>query len=315
MKNKSNFINIINKYAIYLILVLLILIISAINSNFFTVSNLINILRQCSVYAILAFGMTFVVISGGIDLSGGAVISLAGCVTALMMVSCHLNMWLAVLIGILVGGLCGLLNGLAITKLRVPFFLATVAMMYSARGVALVLTNENPVSGLPSEFAIFGGTVDFPIPPQVIIAVITFIVLGIILNQTKVGRYTFAIGSNRFAAKLSGVDVNKYTIIVYTISGLCAGIAGVIMAARLKVGSPIVAAGYEMDAVAAVAIGGTSMMGGSGSIAKSAVGAMVLTVIRVGLNVLGISSSVQNIVMGVVIVAVVSIDMRKRLAR
>lgn len=315
LKQKRTAGQIIDQYAIYFLLAILVVILSIINTSFFTVSNLLNILRQCSIYAILAFGMTFVIISGGIDLSVGALTACSSCIVALFMVKLGMNMWLAVILTIAIGAGIGAINGFIIAKLKVPFFLATVGMMYVLKGLSLVITNENNISGLPAEFSMFGGIVDFPIPPQVIIAAIVFAVLFIILNHTKMGRYTFALGSNRATAKLSGINVDKYTIYMYLISGLCAGIAGVILAARLKVGSPITAQGYEMDAVCAVAIGGTSMLGGSGSLTKSFVGALVLTVIRVGLNMLGITTSVQQIIIGVVIIVVVALDMRKKSAR
>lgn len=311
-KSKGKLSVVVDRYAIYIILVALVAVLSIINPSFFSVSNLLNVLRQCSIYAILAMGMTFVIISGGIDLSVGALTACCSCFVAIFIVKWEMNMWLAVLLTIIIGAVIGAVNGFVIAKLKVPFFLATVGMMYILKGVSLVITNENSISGFPAEFAIFGGTVDFPIPPQVIIAAIVFVALFILLNHTKTGRYTFALGSNRETAKLSGVNVDRYTMNVYLLSGLCAGIAGVILAARLKVGSPITAQGYEMDAVCAVAIGGTSMLGGSGSLVKTLVGALVLTVIRVGLNMLNITTSIQQIIIGLVIVVVVALDMRKR---
>lgn len=312
MIKKTQFTSALEKNMIYIILVILVIVMSLANDSFFSVSNLVNVLRQCSIYAIIAFGMTFVVISGGIDLSAGAVMALVGCSISLMMVRQDMPMWPAVILGLVIGGACGLANGLMITKLKIPFFLATVAMMYMARGLALIITHESTINGLPAEFAIFGGNVDFPVPPQLIIAIIVFIILMVVLNYTRVGRYTYALGSNKETCRLSGVNVDKYTILIYTISGLCAAAAGIVMAARLKVGSPIVAEGYEMDAICAVAIGGTSMLGGSGSLTKSAIGAIVLSIISVGLNILGVSSSTQQLVKGLIIVAVVAIDMMRR---
>lgn len=302
----------LRNYGIFLILVVLVVVLSLLDSNFISVDNIKNILRQCSVYAILAFGMTFVMISGGIDLSVGSVVALCSSVVALLIVRMGLNIWVAALLAVLAGGICGLLNGFLIAKLRVPFFIATAAMMYAARGLALVLTKENPVSGLPESFSIFGGRPQAPVPPQVIIMLILFVICYIVLYHTKMGRYAYAIGSSRKSARQSGVNVSNYTIMIYAICGLCAGVSGVIMASRLKIGSPIIADGYEMDAIAAVAIGGTSMTGGSGSIVFSLVGALVLTVIRVGLNILGVSTSVQKIIIGIVLAAVVAVDMLKK---
>jgi ribose transport system permease protein len=308
-KGKIEINNLLKKNAVFFILILLVISLSVMDHNFFTFANLVNVLRQCAVYEILAFGMTFVMISGRIDLSVGAIVALCSSSVSLLIVSLRLNMWIAVLIAILIGGICGLLNGFFITKLKVPFFIATAGMMYIARGVALIITRENPISGLPVAFEIFGGKASWPIPPQVIIAAIVFVILYIVMNHTKLGRYTYAIGSNCTAAQQSGVSVDKYSMMIFTICGLTAGLSGVIMASRLRIGSPVIAEGWELDAIAAVAIGGTSLMGGSGSIAKTIVGALVLIVIRVGLNILGVSTSLQKVIIGAVLIAVVALDM------
>lgn len=312
MIKKERISSILGNYGVWFLLVALIIIMSFLDENFLTTSNIISVLRQCAPYAILAFGIGFVVIAGGIDLSGGAVIAFSSCVVALLMVKSGLNMWFAVFLAIIAGGLCGLVNGFVISKLKVPFFLTTVAMMYLARGTALVLTKENSITGLPESFAIFGGTGNFLIPPQVIIAAIVFVILYIVLNHTKVGRYTYALGSSAPTAKLSGINIDRYTIMVYTISGICAGIAGITMAARMKTGSPIIAESMHLDSICAVAIGGVSMKGGSGRLSNIIAGALVLTIIKVGLNMLGIASSTQQIIMGALIIIVVAVDMRKK---
>lgn len=300
---------IVSRCGIYILLVILLAIMGILESSFFSGSNLINILRQTSTYAILAFGMTFVVLGGYIDLSVGAVLALCSCVVALLM-KAGINMWLAVILAIIAGGICGFVNGFCLAKLKVPFFICTAGMMYIARGLALVITNENPVSGLPEEFNIFGNKPEWVIPPQVIIAIIVFFVCFFILKYTKMGRYTYAVGSSQQAAKLSGINVDKVNIWIFIIAGLCAGIAGVVQASRLKIGSPIIADGYELDTIAAVAIGGASLLGGEGSIVRTVIGALILTVIRVGLNMLGIQTSMQQVVIGLVIIVVVALDMR-----
>lgn len=306
--------NIFKTLGIFILLIVLVVAMTLLihfrtTSEFITVSNLINIGRQCSVYALLAFGMTFVVISGGIDLSCSSILVLSGCVAALLMKNMDMNIWLASLIAVITGGVCGLINGFCIAKLRVPFFIATIGMMYAARGLANVITKETPVTSLPTEFNIFGSATTGLIPNQIIIMLIVLVICFIILNKTRLGRYTYAIGSNRLAAKQSGVNVDKYTMLIYTLCGVTAGIAGVIQSSRLRIGSPIIAQGWEMSAIAAVVIGGASMMGGSGNIIFSLVGALVLSVISTGLNMLGISTTTQSIVVGVIIVAVVAIDM------
>jgi len=312
MTIKARTSSILRDYGVWIILIFLVIVMSILDGNFLTRTNIVSVLRQCAPYAILAFGITFVIISGGIDLSGGAVIALSSCVVALLIVNSHLNMWVAVVLAVLAGGACGLFNGFAISKLRVPFFLTTVAMMYLARGTALILTKENSITGLPDGFAIFGGTVNFFLPPQVVIAVILFVILYIVLNHTRTGRYTYALGSSTPMARLSGINVDKQMMLVYTIAGICAGIAGVTMAARMKSGSPIIADGMQLDAICAVAIGGTSMRGGSGRLSNTIAGALVLTIIRVGLNMMGISSSKQQVIVGALIIIVVAIDMRRK---
>jgi len=184
--------------------------------------------------------------------------------------------------------------------------------MFAARGLSLVITNGNPVSGLPSAFFKISGGYLGPLPNPVIFAIILFVIFYIVLNHTKLGRYTYCIGSNQVAAKFSGINVDKYLTIIFGINGLTAGIIGVVLASRLRIGSPIIASGYELDAIAAVAIGGTSLMGGEGGIVGTIIGALVLTVIRNGLTILGISTFFQQIIMGVIIITVVAIDMAKR---
>ena len=190
--------------------------------------------------------------------------------------------------------------------------MATLGVQYILKGASLLITNETAVTGIPSEVAIFGGYTDFIIPYQVIIAAIVFVFLYLILNHTIIGRYTFAIGSNASAARLSGVNVRKITFIDFIICGVCASLCGVILVARMKMGSATICAGYEMDAIAAVCIGGTSSGGGRGSLVKTIAGSLTLTVIRNGLNILAISTSMQSVIIGAVIIVVVALDMRQQ---
>ncbi len=299
-----------DKYGIYIIVLALIVLLSIITDGFFSWTNFTNVLRTTSVYAIMACGMTFVMISGCIDLSVGSIVALTGCVSAICMVS-GIPMLISVIIGIAIGGLCGLVNGICISIFRVPFFITTAGMMYAASGIALVITSETPVNYLPKSFDIFGAKTYGLIPSQAIIAAIFFLICLFLLNHTKFGRYTYAIGSNEKTAILSGIDVKKYRILIYVLNGLAAGLAGIIVASRLKVGSPIVGMGYEIDAIAAAAIGGVSMTGGEGNIKKTIIGAFIICIIRTGLNILGISSSNQKIIIGAILVIVVAIDMLK----
>lgn len=303
------------KYGTYIILICLIIVLSIFADGFWSLSNFTNILRSTSVYAILGCGMTFVMLSGRIDLSVGSVVALVGCVAALCLQAGY-GMFTSTIIGLVVGIICGFINGFCIAKLRVPFFIMTAGMMYAASGVALVLTNETSI-GIHSiatsklSFNIWGAETFFNniLPSQFIIAVVFFAICLYVLKNTKMGRYTYAIGSNAKTAKLSGVNINKYTMIIFTINGLAAAIAGIIIASRLKMGSPTVGDGFEIDAIAAAAIGGTSMSGGEGSIVKTIVGAFILCIIRTGLNVLGVTSSNQKIVIGAILVIVVALDM------
>ena len=314
MKQKASLSELYKKYGIYVLLVVLIAVLSVLApANFLTVSNLINVLRQCSVYAILAFGMTFIFIGDGLDLSVGNTLNLCACIVAMLMVKSGVNMWLAVLITLCVGVFVGFCNAFVVTKLKVNPFLGTLGTMYIIKGVSLYITNENPITGLPPEFKIFGGNPKWlPLPPQFIIAVILFIVLYIILRHTKLGRHVYAVGSNAEAARLSGIKVTKIKFFIFMLSGFCAALAGVIMASRLQLGSPVLTSGYEMDAIAAVCIGGTSSGGGDGSLGKTVCGALALTIIRVGLNILRISTSIQQIVIGAVIIATIAIDVYGR---
>lgn len=314
MKSKRSFAELYKAYGIYVILVVLVVVLSVLApGSFLSVSNLVNVLRQCSVYAILAFGVTYLFIGDGLDLSVGSTLNLCSCVVAMLIVYRGLNMWLAVLITLCVGVLVGFCNAFIVTKLRVNPFLGTLGSMYIIKGIALYITNENPITGLPEQFKIFGGTLDWlPVPPQFIIAVILFVVLYVVLRHTKLGRHVYAVGSNEQAARLSGIKVTQIKFFIYMLTGFCAGLAGIIMASRLQLGSPVLTNGYEMDAIAAVCIGGTSSGGGDGSLGKTVCGALALTVIRVGLNILRISTSIQQIVIGAVIVGAVAIDMYGR---
>lgn len=314
MKPKRSFAELYKAYGIYVLLVVLIAVLSIMRpESFFSVSNLLNVLRQCSVYAILAFGMTFIFIGDGLDLSVGNTLNLCSCVVAMLIVNQGMNMWLAVLITLCVGVIVGICNAFIVTKLKVNPFLGTLGTMYIIKGVSLYITNENPITGLPAQFEIFGGNPEWlPVPPQFIIAVLLFVVLYVVLRHTRLGRHVYAVGSNEQAARLSGIKVTRIKFFIFMLSGFCAALAGIVMASRLQLGSPVLTSAYEMDAIAAVCIGGTSSGGGDGSLGKTVCGALALTVIRVGLNILRISTSIQQIVIGAVIVAAVAIDMYGR---
>jgi ribose transport system permease protein len=306
-----------DKYGTYIILIVLIIFFSVTSPGFFSIGNLTNLLRTGAVYILFGCGMTFVMISGKIDLSIGAIAALVGCTVSLC-IQAGMTTVPASIVGVIVGLVCGFINGFCIAKLRVPFFIMTAGMMYAASGLALVITHETSVritnaasARIPFEF--WGSKRIGVIPSQFIVAVIFFVICLYIMKNTKMGRYTYAIGSNEKTARLSGVNVDKYNILIFTLNGFAAAIAGLVLASRLMTGSPNVAdGGYNILAIAAAAIGGTSLTGGEGNIAKTVVGAFVLTVISTGLNIMGVTSSVQNIVIGAVLVIVVAVDMLGR---
>jgi ribose transport system permease protein len=282
---------------------------------FMTGNNWLNILRQASLVAILGAGMTFVILTGGIDLSVGSIVALSSVCGGLLMWDHGWNMWPAVGVMILVGGLCGLINGLIITIGKIPPFIVTLGTMQIFRGAALELTNGKPIFDLTSRapgFDIFGTRRVGAIPTPVIIVIIVFVIAFLILRYTRLGLYTYSIGGNEQATRFSGVHINRYKLAVYTMMGLAAGIAGVMWSSRLNSTQPTVATGEELNAIAAVVIGGTSLFGGEGTVIGTLIGALLMAVIRNGLNLLHISAFYQQIVIGAVIILAVLIDRLRR---
>ncbi|MBN2031188.1 ribose ABC transporter permease [bacterium] len=275
---------------------------------FLTFSNLLNVAQQTSINAIIAVGMTFVIISAGIDLSVGSIVALAGVVLASTL---HRGVPLpfAIMMGLGVGFLCGLVNGILITQGRLPPFISTLGMMSVARGTALLFTQGRPISGFSADFRFLATGEILRIPMPVVMMIMIYIVAHFVLKSTKLGRYTYAIGGNEEAAILSGVNVKFYKTIVYGICGLFSGTAAVLLSARLNSAQPIAGMMYELDAIAAVVIGGSSLMGGEGTVIGTLIGAFIMGVLRNGLNLLGISSFIQQIIIGSVIIVAVLVDM------
>lgn len=284
------------------------LVLWALSPYFLTVSNLVNIVEQTTINAIIAVGMTFVIITAGIDLSVGSVMAFSGVVLASCL-QAELPLPLAMLIGLGVGTASGLVNGLLITYGRLPPFIATLGMMSVARGAALVYTQGRPISGFSETFRSLATGSVLHIPAPVLIMVGIYILAHFLLTRTKLGRYTYAIGGNEQAAVLSGVNVTFYKTVVYGLAGLLSAVAAVILTARLNSAQPIAGIMYELDAIAATVIGGTSLMGGEGTIIGTLIGALIMGVIRNGLNLLGVSSYIQQIVIGSVIILAVLMDM------
>lgn len=296
-------------YALIALVVLCVLL-TFLSPDFLTVNNIISIALQTAVIAIIAIGMTYVIITSGIDLSVGSVIALAGVVAAQLLTN-GVNIVLAMLFGVIIGALFGLLNGLLITKGNLQPFIATLGTMMIARGLSLVLTDGLPVSGLPKSFTTLGNGRLLGIPIPVIFLIVIAIIAHFVLSKTVFGRYVYALGSNEEAARLSGVNTNLNKIYVYILSGVLAAIAGMILAARLVSAQPSAGTGYEMDAIASVVIGGASMAGGIGSITGTVIGAFTIGVLRNGLNLLNVSPFWQQIAIGIVILLAVYFDHKK----
>ncbi|MCK6561958.1 ribose ABC transporter permease [candidate division KSB1 bacterium] len=275
--------------------------------HFLTVANLLNIAQQTAINAIIAVGMTFVIISAGIDLSVGSIVAFAGVVLASGL-QAGLPIPLAVCAGLAAGWVCGLLNGLLVTLGKLPPFIATLGMMSVARGAALVYAEGRPISGFAPEFRQIATAEILWVPVPVIIMICVYAAGSFLLARTKFGRYTYAMGGNEQATRLSGVNVRLHKTLVYGLCGVTSALAAVVLTARLNSAQPIAGIMYELDAIAATVIGGTSLMGGQGSLLGTLVGAFIMGVLRNGLNLLGVSSFLQQIIIGAVIIIAVLID-------
>jgi len=295
-------------------LLLLSLVLTIASPHFLTVSNLLNVAQQTSINAIIAAGMTFVIISAGIDLSVGSIVAFTGVVLG-SLVTRGFPLPVCIVGALALGLGCGFLNGALISFGRLPPFIATLGMMSVARGGALLYTQGRPISGFPDSFRFLATGELFHIPMPVIIMGGTYAIAYFLLSRTKLGRYTYAIGGNEQAAHLSGVNVRFYKMLVYGISGLLSAMAAVILSARLNSAQPIAGIMYELDAIAATVIGGTSLMGGEGKIAGTLIGALIMGVLRNGLNLLDVSSYVQQTIIGVVIISAVFLDMSLKKAK
>jgi ribose/xylose/arabinose/galactoside ABC-type transport system permease subunit len=306
---KGSIRKILTKYGIYIAFAALFIILSVSSESFLTTINMINILRQVSIIGIVAIGMSFVVITGGIDLSVGSIMALSAVVAAsFAQVDSNYSIIIPIIAGLTVGLACGLINGALVAKWKVAPFIATLGMMTAARGLAMVYTDGRPVIGLSSTYNNIGSgyILGLPIP---VIALIVIVLIGVfLLNYTVFGRHVLATGGNEQSAKLSGIDVTSVKIGVYAIAGLLAGIGGMILSSRIMSGSPVLGQGYELDAIAAVVIGGTSLFGGVGSIIGTVVGVLIIGVMNNGLDLLNVSSYYQQILKGAIIVIAVLLD-------
>ncbi|WP_193014932.1 ribose ABC transporter permease [Proteus sp. FME41] len=295
-------------------LLLLIVVVSMLSPNFFTLNNIFNILQQTSVNAIMAVGMTLVILTSGIDLSVGSLLALTGAVAA-SMVGADVNAFVAVVGALALGAAIGGVTGIIVAKGKVQAFIATLVMMLLLRGVTRVYTDGSPMSTGFSDnadlFSWFGIGRPFGIPTPIWLMMIVFLAAWYLLHHTRLGRYIYALGGNESATRLSGISVDKIKIIVYALCGLLAALASVIEVARLSSAQPMAGNGYELDAIAAVVLGGTSLAGGKGRIIGTLIGALILGFLNNALNLLGISSNYQMIVKAVVILLAVLVDNKK----
>jgi ribose transport system permease protein len=288
-------------------LVALALLLTALTPHFLTVSNLLNVMEQTSINAVIAVGMTFVILSGGIDLSVGSLVALSGVVMASAL-QAGAPVPVALLAGLLAGALCGLVNGSLVTLGRLPPFIATLGMMSVARGAALLFTDGRPVSGFSAGFRSLATGRVLMVPAPVLLTLAVYVLAHLVLTRTRFGRYVYAIGGNEEATRLSGVPVRFHKTMVYTLSGVVSALAAAVLTARLNSAQPIAGMMYDLDAIAATVIGGTSLLGGQGRVTGTLIGALIMGVLRNGLNLLGISSFLQQVVIGLVIVGAVLLD-------
>ena len=308
-----------NIVGILIALVVLCLDLQLAQPVFLTSSNLLNVLQQISTNFVIAIGMTFVIISGGIDLSVGSNIAVTGLLMAIMMKNWGVGVLPTLIVSLIFAGLIGLINGALIAFLNLPPFIATLGMMSIARGAAYTITGGAPIYTMPSGFTAISSRVRIPfigdVPLYTILIMAAVFVLGwYCLRYTRVGRFTYAIGGNENCAKLSGINLIKIKCFVYVISGLCCGVAAILLTSRLDSAVPTNADGQEMDAIAAVVIGGTSMKGGEGSMVGTLIGIFIIGVIANGLNLLGVAQGPQRMVKGLIIVVAVIIDVLRRRA-
>ncbi|MDW7660947.1 MAG: ribose ABC transporter permease [Bacillota bacterium] len=305
----------LSKFQSIIGLVIFSIVVSLINDRFMTGSNILNILRQTSINSIIAAGMTFVIITGGIDLSVGATLALSGAVAA-MLISLGYSPIIAIVAALAVGGGIGFFNGIVIAKGKLQPFIVTLATMTVFRGITLVFTDGKPISAGYEKNAEFlssiGNGYFLGIPIPIIIMIFVFIVGFYVLTQTTLGRYVYSLGGNEEATKLSGVNTDRIKIMVYTISGVLAALAGIIITARLSSAQPTAGSGYELDAIAAVVLGGTSLAGGVGSILGTVTGALIIGVLNNALNLMNVSSYYQLLAKGIVILIAVLLDRKNK---
>ncbi len=319
---------VVSENVVVVVLIMLCIGFGIASDTFFSSRNVSNILSQMCTNALLASGLTYVIILGGIDISVGSIAGVAGIIASfagLMFpdMGVPFSMTLLILTGVIVGGICGIINGVLVAYFNVIPMICTLSTMTALRGVAFILTGGQPVYGLPDNFAYLGARRILPtesmpngaIPVIVIFTIIVVVIMHVLLSQTVFGRHVFAVGSNSSVAHLSGIDVKKVTLISYVICGVTAGLCGICIASKLQNGQPNAGNTYEMFAIASTVLGGTSLSGGTGSVARAMFGCAVIAVIKTGMDLLQIYSYWQNVVIGCIIILAVILDMAQKKQR
>jgi len=300
------------EFAVFTALIALCILISVINKGFYSFDNLMNILRTTSYVVIVAIANTFVFIMAGLDLSVGSVIGLGGLLAAYFMKFYNMPVWFSIILGIIPGLLVGIFNGYCIVKLKIPSMIATLGSMYMARGVVYVLTKGAPVFPLPDSFNRIGNGNIFGVPYSVLFMIVLALIGAYVLKNTTFGRYVYAIGGNQETARLSGISVDNVKMIVYMLSGISAAISGIILTSRIASAQVSLGQGWELNVIASIIIGGTSMFGGVGTITGTVIGALIMSVLQNGMVLMNVSPYWQNIVVGAIIVATVGFDQYRR---
>ena len=306
---KINIGTILGKYGVYIALLVLIIVMTIASPSFLNVTNIFNILKQNAVYGVLAVGMTFVIVTGGIDLSVGSIVAITACfATKLAQDGTTLPVGVAMLVGLLVGLACGVFSGFFIAYTGVPAFIDTLATQQIARGIVYVFTDGRPITGVSDSYKYIGSAAWGVVPVMVVIYALFLVAGTFLLKYSKYGRHVYAVGGNKRAALVSGINVKRTEFLVYVICGICAAVGGLMLSSRVQTGQPAGGEGYEMEAITAAVIGGASLSGGKGTIFGSFIGLLVVAILTNGLDLLNVSSYYQEIIKGVIILLAVLAD-------
>ncbi|MCM0650829.1 ABC transporter permease [Clostridium swellfunianum] len=315
ISDKKSTKDIINQFGSLLGLVMLCIALAFASEKFFTLTNIMNIARQSAINSLISVGMLLAILTAGIDLSVGSILALSTCLMGVAIIKWNINPFLAMGLCLITGAGLGFLNGIMLTKLKLPHpFISTLGTKNIARGLALILTAASPLSGFPKSVQYLGAAFIGPIPVSFILVIIVFIAFSIFLNRSAQGRYIYAVGGNPEAAKLSGINVSYTLVLVYVLCGTMAALGGIVLTGRVNATFPLAGLDYDLDAIAACIIGGASFMGGSGTVWGTLIGAMIMAVLRNGLNLLGVSADLQTIAIGAVIIGAVYVDVLRRQA-